>query len=201
VLIDQDFRAILNNGRRGPEALVLQRDPTSSSASPTEPWSSFTVVMYLDVKYPTQNINQYVWEIRDFFREHPLFVVKAFDRHERAFRFPAAHCINNRDDDRGDGDRGDHVFPQGGATAGGGGPSGSPSPQGGDHRPNDPRVPQAPAPGSAIRPLPRGAAAGRSARLLSTRHIGIAASGLLMMLGMLATAWLRRRSRRRRYGA
>jgi hypothetical protein len=43
-------------------------------------------------------------------------------------------------------------------------------------------------------PAPRdGTAAGWSTGLLSTQHVLIAAGGLLMLLGMLATAWHRRR--------
>lgn len=193
VLIDQNFRVILRNGRRGPEALVLQRGPSSSSSSPAAPWDSFTVSTYLDVNYPTQTSNQYEWKIRDFFREHPLFVVKAFDRHERAFPFPAAHCIDDRDD--GDHrDHGDHALPYGGEAADGSGASGSPSPQAGDHHQDGRREPETLGSGGTVRPLPRGAkGAGRSDRLLSAKHIGIAAGGLLMVLGMLTTAWLRRR--------
>ncbi|WP_156178589.1 hypothetical protein [Saccharothrix sp. ST-888] len=145
----------------------------------------------MDVNYPTQTSNQYEWKIRDFFREHPLFVVKAFDSHERAFPFPAAHCI----DDEDDGGRGNRAHPDGdGEAAEGRGASGSPSPQGGDQHQNGKSEPETPGSGGTIRPLPRDAAAsGRSGRLLSAKHIGIASGGLLMVLGMLATAWLRRR--------
>ncbi|MFJ5121767.1 hypothetical protein [Kitasatospora sp. NPDC088548] len=190
VLIDQNFRAILVNGRYGPEAIVIQGDSSSSSSSPAAPWNSFTVSTYLNVDYPTQSSNQYQWKIRDFFREHPLFVVRAFGRHERAFPFPATHCTNGQDD----GDRGDRAFPDGGEAADGRGASGSPSPLGGDNPQNGRPEPETPGSGGTVRPLPRDtAASGRSDRLLSAKHIGIAAGGLLMVLGMLATARLRRR--------
>ncbi|MFJ2807863.1 hypothetical protein [Kitasatospora sp. NPDC087271] len=191
VLIDQNFRIILKNGRYGPEALVLQGDASSSPSSPAAPWDSFNVSTYLDVNYPTQTSNQYEWQIRDFFREHPLFVVKAFDRHERVFSFPAAHCIDRHDD----GDRGDGAPPYGGGAADGSGASGSPSPQAGDNPQGGQPGPETPSSGATIPPPPRDAAAeGRNNRLLSAKHIGIAVGGLLVVLGMLATAWLRRRS-------
>ena len=190
VLIDKNLRAILTNGRRGPEALVLQGAPASSSSSPTAPWDSFTVSTYMDVNYPTQTSAQYEFAIRDFFRVHPLFVVKAFDRHKRAFPFPAAHCVDDEDDkyDEGRGDRGDRARPHGGATADGSGSSGK-----GDRRQNGQGEQQTVAPGGAVSPGPRAtAAAGWSAGLLSATHIVIAVGGLLMILGMLGLAWLRR---------
>lgn len=190
VLIDQNFRVILKNGRRGPEALVLQGSSSSSPSSPAAPWDTWSPSTFLDVNYPTQTSNQYEWKIHGFFREHPVFVVKAFDNHERVFPFPAAHCINGRDD----GDRGDRAHPHGGEAGDGRGPSGSPSPQGGDHHQNGPGGPETLGPKGTVRPLPRDAAAsGRSDRLLSAKHIGIAAGGLLVVLGMSATAWHRRR--------
>ncbi|MBB4928482.1 hypothetical protein [Kitasatospora kifunensis] len=195
MLIDKDFRAILKNGRRGPEAIVIQRSAASSPLSPAAPWTGFTVATYLDVRYPTQTENQYELEIRDFFKVHPLFVVRAFDNHERAFPFPAAHCANDHDDgDREDGDRGDHALPHDGAAADGSSPSASPSPQEGTPSPNGQSTPQALGSEDTIHPLAsRDAAADRSTGLLSAKHIGIAACGLLAVLGMLATAWLRRR--------
>ncbi|MGR6971754.1 hypothetical protein ACU639_19580 [Streptomyces cynarae] len=192
VLIDKGLRAILRNGRRGPEALVLQGSSASSSWSPAAPWDTFSVSTYLDVNYPTQTTAQYEFEIKGFFRVHPVFVVKAFDRHERAFPFPAAHCVDGEDDgdrghgghrghrgeggDRGDsGDRGDRGRPHGGGAEGSGS-SGSPVPQKGDHR------------------VPRDtAAAACGVGLLSAKHIVIAVVGLLVILGVPATAWLRRR--------
>ena len=178
VLIDKNLRAILTNGRRGPEALVLQGAPASSSSSPTAPWDTFTVSTYLDVNYPTQTSGQYEFAIRDFFRVHPLFVVKAFDRHKRAFPFPAAHCVNDEDDKYDEG-RGERARPHGGATADGGS-SGHPAPRKGGHHQKGQGGPRATA------------AAGWSAGLLSATHIVIAVGGLLMILGMLGLAWLRR---------
>ncbi|MEV6117754.1 hypothetical protein AB0L59_36125 [Streptomyces sp. NPDC052109] len=172
VLIDKTLRVILTNGRRGPEALFLQGD--SGPSSPAAPWDSFSVESYMDVNHPTHDTAQYEFEVRDFFRVHPLFVVKAFDRHERVFPFPAAHCRNDQDD-------GGRAGPHGGTSADGSGSSGSPSPG-------------TLAPGSALSPVPRDtAAAGWSAGLLSAKHIVIAVGGLVMILGMLAVAWLRRR--------
>ncbi|MGW2644131.1 hypothetical protein ACWC2T_04250 [Streptomyces sp. NPDC001393] len=169
MLIDKTLRAILTNGRRGPEALVLQGTPGSSS-SPAAPWTSFTVSTYLDVRYPTQTTGQYEFEIRDFFRVHPLFVVRAFDNHRRAFPFPATHCEKGKDD-------GDRARPHGGPTPGGSGSSGAPLPGRG-------------APSS----VPHDStAAGWSTDLLSAKNVAIAAGGLLVVLGTLATAWLRRR--------
>ncbi|MEU7299357.1 hypothetical protein [Streptomyces sp. NPDC007206] len=173
VLIDKRLRAILTNSRRGPEALFLEAESgsSSSSSSPVAPWANFSVEGYMDVKYPTHTTAQYEFEIRDFFRVHPLFVAKAFDRHERVFPFPAAHCVNDRDD-------GDRAGPHGGAPDGNGS-FGSPSPG---------------TPRGTLSPVPRDtAAAGWSTRLLSAKYIVIAAGGLLMVLGMLAAAWLRRR--------
>ncbi|MFI9273518.1 hypothetical protein ACIGXM_22790 [Kitasatospora sp. NPDC052896] len=199
MLIDKDFRAILRNGRRGPEALVLLRVSPSSS-SPDAPWTNFSISTYLNVNYPTQTENQYELEIRDFFRVHPLFVVKAFDRHERAFPFPVTHCVDDEDErgrdgkDRDDRDRDDPDFPHDGAAADGDGSSSSPSPQAGGSPQNGQQKPGAPGSGSTVRPLPPGtAAAGWDSGLLSAKHIGIAASGLLVALGTLATAWLLRR--------
>lgn len=165
VLIDKGLRAILTNGRRGPEALVLQG--SGSSSSPDAPWTTFTVSTFLDVNYPTQTSGQYEFAIREFFRVHPLFVVKAFDNHKRAFPFPAAHCRDGQDDD----DREDGAGLHGGATADGNGSSSSPSPQKGRES----------------------AAAGWSVSLLSAKYIAIAVGGLLMVLGTLAMERLRRR--------
>ncbi|MFE7524492.1 hypothetical protein ACFU7Y_02040 [Kitasatospora sp. NPDC057542] len=203
MLIDENLRAILTNGRRGPEALVLQRDPPDQSAPPEAPWPGLTVSTYLDVNYPTNTSGLYQFQIRGFFREHPVFVVKAFGRHERAFRFAAAHCIDDYDND---GDRGDHARPHDGEAADEGGSSGTPSPQEsgapspqeGEHHQNGQPAPEALASGGTDLPLPPdGAAVGRSTGRLSTKRIGIAAGGLLMVLGVPATAWLRRRRRQR----
>ncbi|MEU9478656.1 hypothetical protein [Streptomyces sp. NPDC048191] len=172
MLIDKTLRAILTNGRRGPEAVVLQGD-TGSSSSPAAPWTSFSVTTYLDVTYPLQSTGQYQFEIRDFFRVHPLFVVKAFDDHRRAFPFPAAHCSDGQDD----ADREDRAHPHGGTPQGRNGPSDSPLPRTG-----------------SLSPLPRrNTADGWSAGLLSAKNIAIAVGGLLMVAGTLAGAWLRRR--------
>ncbi|MFF3908377.1 hypothetical protein ACFYZJ_20875 [Streptomyces sp. NPDC001848] len=194
VLIDKGLRAILTNGRRGPEALVLQGS-SSSSAWPTAPWDTWSVSTYLDVNYPTQTTNQYEFRIRGFFRVHPIFEVKAFDRHERDFRFPAAHCVD--DEDGGDrGHRGDRGRPHGGGRAEGRGSSGSVAPQEGDHRENGGSGQGNPAGGGAAPPgaAPRDtAAAACGVGLLSVKNILIAAGGVLMILGMAATAWLRRR--------
>ncbi|MER6381640.1 hypothetical protein [Streptomyces sp. NPDC001250] len=162
MLIDQGLRAILTNGRRGPEALVLVG--SGSSSSPEAPWTTFSVTTYLNVNYPTQTTNQYQLKIRDFFRVHPFFEVKAFDDHKRAFPFPVAHCRDGQDDD----DREDAAGPHGGS-----GPSSSPSPQKGRE----------------------GAAASWSTSLLSAKYIVIAVGGSLMVLGLPAMAWLRRRRR------
>ncbi|MEV7185764.1 hypothetical protein [Kitasatospora sp. NPDC093102] len=207
MLIDENLRAILINGRHGPEALVLQRDPPDQSAPPEAPWPGFTVATYLDVNYPTNTSGLYQFQIRDFFREHPVFVVKAFGRHERDFRFAAAHCIDDYDDDHHDGgDRGDHARPHDGEAAEGGGSSGTPppqesgapSPQEGDHHPSGLPAPETPASGGTDLPLPSdGAAAGRSAGRPSAKRVGIAAGGLLMVLGVPGTAWLHRRRRQR----
>jgi hypothetical protein len=161
--------------------------------SPTAPWDNFTVSTYLDVNYPTQSTNQYEFAIHDFFRVHPLFVVKAFDRHERAFPFPAAHCDEHYGHDGDRGDRGDRARPHGGTTADGSGSSGSPLPQKGDHHKNGQGEQRTHAPGGAVPPALRNTAAvSCSAGLLSAKHIVIAAGGLLMILGMMAAAWLRR---------
>ncbi|MFD4530599.1 hypothetical protein ACFWNL_35775 [Kitasatospora sp. NPDC058397] len=196
ILIDQSFRIILKNGRHGPEALVLQGSTSSPSSSPAAPWDNFAPSTYLDVNYPTQTSNQYEWQIRDFFREHPLFVVKAFDRHERVFSFPATHCIDKHDGgERGDGDRGDGALLYGGGAADGSDPSGSPSPQATDRPQDGQSASETPSSGATIPPPPRSAAAeGRHSRLLSADHVGIAVGGLLVVLGVLATAWIRRRS-------
>ncbi|GHE10313.1 hypothetical protein [Streptomyces alanosinicus] len=164
VLIDKDLRAILTNDRHGPEALVVQGDPGAPATSPAAPWDSFTVSTYLNVNYPTQTSGQYEFAIRDFFKVHPRFEVKTFDRHKRFFPFPATHCVDRQDDD----DREDGAGPHSGTT----GKSGSPSPQ---------TVPGA------------NSAASWSDDFLSVEHILIAAGGLLMVLGALATVWLRRR--------
>ncbi|MGJ5755362.1 hypothetical protein FB563_3587 [Streptomyces puniciscabiei] len=171
VLIDKGLRAILTNGPRGPEALVIQGSSASSS-SPTAPWDTFTVSTYLAVDYPTQTSGQYAFAIREFFRVHPLFEVKAFGVHKRLFPFPATHCRHGRDD----GDGGDGVRPQGGAVVDG---NGSPSLQKG-------------APGRTA-PSHDSEAAGWSGSLLSVKRIVIAAGGLLVVVGLLAAAWLRRR--------
>ncbi|MFF4214477.1 hypothetical protein ACFYZE_35100 [Streptomyces sp. NPDC001796] len=216
MFIEKEVRAILTNGRRGPEALVLEGTPASSSSSPTAPWSSFSVATYLDVNYPTQTHKHYEFAIKGFFRVHPLFVVKAFDRHERAFFFPAAHCDEDDEDgdrrDRGDyrdrrghrgvggnGDEGDnrdgrdHSRPHGGATADGSDSSGYPPPRKGDDHRNGQGEQKPLTPGGAVRPAPPDAAtAGWSTCLLSATHIVIAGGALLMILGMLAVAWLRR---------
>ncbi|MBX7547692.1 hypothetical protein K1Y78_06560 [Streptomyces sp. tea 10] len=162
VLIEPTIRAFLTNGHRGPEALVLQGTPKSTPWSPEQPWSTFTVSTFLSVNYPTQTSGQYEFAIRDFFRIHPLFVVKTYDNHKRAFPFPEAHCNDHNHDD----DSEDRAGPHGGTS-----PSTSPSPR---------------------KDAPADTAAGWSTGLLSTQHILIAAGGLLMLLGMLATAWHRR---------
>ncbi|MFJ9445183.1 hypothetical protein ACIRRH_25445 [Kitasatospora sp. NPDC101235] len=204
MLIDKNLRAILINGRHGPEALVLQGDQSSPTAPPEAVWNSFTVSTYLDVNYPTQTTDRYQLKIRGFFRKHPVFVVKAFDRHERVFPFPATHCID--DYDHPDGDRGDHARPHDGEAAEGDGSSGTPSPQasgapspeGGDQHGNGRPAPETPASGGTGLPLPPdGAAAGSSAGRPSAKRVGIAAGGLLMLLGVPATAWLHRRRRQR----
>ncbi|WP_331743410.1 hypothetical protein [Kitasatospora sp. NBC_01300] len=147
------------------------------------------------MNYPTQTSNQYEWQIRDFFREHPLFVVKAFDRHERVFSFPATHCIDRHDGDHGDRDRGDGALLYRGGAADGSDPSGSPSPQATDSPQDGQSESATPSSGATVPPPPRSAAAeGRHNRLLSAKHIGIAIGGLLMVLGVLATTRLRRRS-------
>ncbi|MFB7332577.1 hypothetical protein ACFC00_13110 [Streptomyces adustus] len=174
VLIDKGLRGILTNGPRGPEALVIQGSSASSS-SPTAPWDTFTVSTYANVDYPTQSSGQYQFAIREFFRVHPLFVVRAFGVHKQVFPFPATHCRNGRDD----GDRGDGAGPQDGAVVDGNGSSNSPSPQKG-------------APGRTV-PSQDSKAAGWSGSLLSVKRIVIATGVLLVVLGLLAAAWLRRR--------
>lgn len=169
VLIDKNLRMVLINAQRGPEAILLHGPADVSS--PEAPWSSFTVAGYLSVMYPTKTSDRYQFEIRDFFRVHPLLVVKAFAHHKRVFPFPATHCID--EDDRGGGN--DGARPHGGASADGGDSSGSPA---GSASPSDPRDARA---------------AGWSARLLSGKQIIFAAGGLLLILGTLALAWLRRR--------
>ncbi|MEU6774905.1 hypothetical protein [Streptomyces sp. NPDC046759] len=172
VLIDKTLRAILTNGRRGPEATVLQGD-TGSASSPVAPWTTFSVSTYLNVNYPTQTTSQYEFRIRAFYRVHPLFEVKAFDNHRRLFPFPAAHCDSGKDD----AERGNGAPPHGGATPNGRGSSGSPLPGAG-----------------ALSPVPRDStAAGWSTGLLSAKNIAIGVGTLLVLLGTLATAWLRRR--------
>jgi hypothetical protein len=177
VLVDPGLRAILTNGPRGPEALVIS-GKSSSSSSPTAPWDSFTVATYLSAAYPTQTSGQYEFAIREFFRVHPLFEVRTFGVHKRIFPFPATHCRNGRDDGDG-GDGGPGARPKDGAVVDGNGSSGSPSPRKG-------------APGRTA-PLHDSAAAGWSGSLLGVTGIVIAAAGLLVALGMLAAARLRRR--------
>ncbi|MFF3910567.1 hypothetical protein ACFYZJ_32525 [Streptomyces sp. NPDC001848] len=173
VLIDKSLRVILTNGRRGPEALFLEGDSGFSPSSPVKPWTTFSPESYMDVNHRTHDTKEYNFEIRGFFRVHPLFVAKSFDRHERVFLFPAAHCINDHHD-------GDRAGPHRGKTAGGNGSSGS-------------RRPMLSSPGT-LSPVSRDtAAAGCIAGLLSAKYIVIAVGGLLMVLGMLAVAWLRRR--------
>ncbi|MFG3206536.1 hypothetical protein [Streptomyces sp. NPDC048192] len=169
MLIDKNLRMVLINAQRGPEAILLQGPANVSS--PEAPWSSFTVVGYLSVMYPTKTSDRYQFEIRDFFRVHPLLVVKAFAQHKRVFPFPATHCID--EDDRGGGK--DGARPHGGASADGGDSSGSPA---GSANPSDPSDARA---------------ADWSASLLSGKHIMFAAGGLLLILGTLALARLRRR--------
>ncbi|WBP85586.1 hypothetical protein [Kitasatospora cathayae] len=208
MLIDRTLRAILTNSRRGPEALVLQGSPSSSSSSPEAPWDNFSVSTYMDVNYPTQTSNQYEFQIRGFFREHPVFVVKAFDRHERVFPFAAARCVDDYDDDHrhDDGDRDDHARPHDGAAAEGRDPSGapspqesgSPSPQEGDHGHNGQTTPETPASGgTSLPPPPDGTVVGGSVGRLGAKRVGIATGGLLTVLGAVAAAWLHRRRRRR----
>lgn len=201
VLIDGTFRAILKNGRHGPEAIVLQGDSSTATAPPAAPWSAFTVSTYLDVSYPTQTENQYELEIRDFFKVQPLFVVKAFARHEQVFPFPVAHCDDDRDgndqehwgkDDGGPGGFGELAAPLGGPTAEGSGASGSPSPQAGDQQQSG-----QPGPGTSggtTSSLSTGTTAdSKNAGLRSTTRVGIVAAGMLALAGTLGAAWYRRR--------
>ncbi|MEU8973022.1 hypothetical protein AB0D11_27835 [Streptomyces monashensis] len=164
ILIEPTLRAFLTNGRRGPEALVLQGTPKSTPWSPEQPWTTFTVSTFLSVNYPTQTSGQYEFAIHDFYRIHPIFVVKTYDNHRRAFPFPETHCNdhNNHDDDNED-----HALPHNGGK-----PTTTPSPR---------------------KDAPADTAAEWNTDLLSTPHILIATGGLLMLLGMLATAWHRRR--------
>ncbi|MFJ9844615.1 hypothetical protein ACIRYZ_30045 [Kitasatospora sp. NPDC101155] len=197
MLIDKTLRAILTNSRRGPEALVLQgsSSSSSSSSSPEAPWDNFSVSTYLDVDYPTNTSGQYEFQIRGFFREHPVFVVKAFGRHERAFPFAAARCVDDYYDDdhrHHDGDRGDQDRQHDGAAADGGGPSAAPSPQ-----ESGSPSPTLGSGGTSLPLPPDDAAVGRNVGRLSAKRLGIATGGLLMVLGALATAWLRRRRRQR----
>ncbi|MGW5196758.1 hypothetical protein [Streptomyces spiralis] len=179
VLIDKGLRAILTNGPRGPEALVIQ-GKSASSSSPTAPWDTFTVSTYLNVDFPIQTPGQYQFRIREFFRLHPLLEVRAFGVHKRFFPFPATHCRNDRDD----GDRGGGAPPKDGAVVDGNGALTSPSPQKGPGRTVASRDSEA---------------AGWSGNLLSVKKILVAAGGLLVVLGLLAAAWLqRRRSAERR---
>ncbi|MBO1420357.1 hypothetical protein [Streptomyces sp. FH025] len=189
ILIDAKYRVILKNGPKGPEALVIEN--ASSEKSPSEPWDDFFVTSYLDVNYPSQTSNQYQWKIRDFFWEHPLFEVKAFDDHRREFPFPATHCIDDRDGGRDGGGRGGHGHPSDGETTDASDPSGSPSPQGKEH---DQDAQPTPSSTGSHHPLPLGAAGeGRRDRTLSAKHIGFVGGGLLLVLGTLATTWARRR--------
>ncbi|MBV2154965.1 hypothetical protein [Kitasatospora sp. SUK 42] len=179
---------IMKNGPKGPEAIVIEN--ASSEKSPSEPWDDFFVTSYLDVNFPVQTSNQYQWKIRDFFREHPVFEVKAFDDHKREFPFPVTHCNDGPDND----DRGGRAHPSGGESAGASDPSASPSSQGEDGDKNGQSASAAPSAGGTVHPLPRdAAAAGRHDGVLSAKHIGITAGGLLVVLGLLATAWTRRR--------
>ncbi|MET9079800.1 hypothetical protein ABZX95_48875 [Streptomyces sp. NPDC004232] len=112
VLISPTLRAFLTNGRRGPEALVLQGTPKSTPWSPEQPLGSFTVAKYLNVNYPSTTTAQYAFAIKDFFRVHPLFLVNTYGNHKRAFPFPEAHCNDHNDNDGEDRDR-----PQGGSPS------------------------------------------------------------------------------------
>jgi hypothetical protein len=173
VLIDKGLRAILTNGPRGPEALVIAGSSTTSS-SPAAPWDTFTVSTYMNAEYPTQTSGQYAFAIREFFRLHPLLEVRAFGVHKRFFPFPATHCRNDRDD----GDRGGGAPPKDGAVVDGNGSPSSPAPQKGPGRTVSPRDTEA---------------AGWSGSLLSVKGILIAAGGLLVVAGLLAAAWFHRR--------
>ncbi|MER6381641.1 hypothetical protein [Streptomyces sp. NPDC001250] len=163
VLIDPTLRAFLTNGRRGPEVLVLKGTPKSTTWSPEQPWNKFTVAKFLNVNYPAATTGQYAFAIKETFMVHPLFVVKTYDNHERAFPFPEARCNDHNDHNDGE----DRDRPHGGS------PSTSPRKD-------------APAPHDDT-------AAGWSTGRLSTQHILIAAGGLLVLLAMLATVWHRRR--------
>ncbi|AKJ12681.1 hypothetical protein ABB07_22420 [Streptomyces incarnatus] len=174
VLVAPDLRAILTNGPRGPEALVIS-GKSSSSSSPAATWDTFTVSTYLSVDYPNQTSGQYEFSIRQFFRVHPIFEVRTFGVHKRVFPFPATHCRNSRDD----GDGGPGARPRDGAVVDGNGPSNSPAPRKG-------------APGRTAS-AQDGAAVGWSRSLLGVTGIVSAAAGLLVVLGFLAAARLRRR--------
>ncbi|MGW7816999.1 hypothetical protein ACWGLF_02485 [Streptomyces puniciscabiei] len=174
VLVDPGLRAILTNGPRGPEALVIS-GKSSSSSSPAAPWDTFTVATYLSAAYPAQTSGQYEFAIREFFRVHPLFEVRTFGVHKRIFPFPATHCRNDRDD----GDGGPGARPKDGAVVDGNGPSNAPSPRKG-------------APGRTALSHD-GAAAGWSRSLLGVTGIVSAAAGLLVVLGWLTASRIRRR--------
>nr|WTB34965.1 hypothetical protein OG781_40770 [Streptomyces sp. NBC_00830] len=189
MLIDNQFRAILDNGRHGPDAIVLAGDPPAPASSPAAPWKSFHVEKHLDVNSPTQNTDQYSFEIREFFRVHPLFVVRAFGHHKRVFPFPDTHCDNVAYDDY----RGERDVPYGSAPAEGKGAPGSPAPHEGLHDKSGRRESDTPVAGGAVSALPRDGAAVGGAGPLSAKHIVIAVGGLLMVLGVSALAWLRRR--------
>ncbi|WP_177240277.1 hypothetical protein, partial [Streptomyces monashensis] len=82
--------------------------------------------------------------------------------HKRAFPFPETHC---NDHNNHDDDNEDHALP---------------------HTTKPPTTP------TPRKDTPTDTAAEWSTNLLSTQHILIATGGLLMLLGMLATAWHRR---------
>jgi hypothetical protein len=190
VLIDNEYRVLLDNARHGPDAIVLAGDPAAPETAPAAPWKSFHVTTYLDVNFPTQSVDLYQFQIRGFFRVHPLLEVTSFGRHKRVFPFPVTHCENIRDDDHGN----EIGRLHGGALAGGKGAPGTPAPHKGDKDKNGGRGSDALVAGGAVHAVPRaGAAADEGTGLLNAGNVAVAAGALLTALGVPAAFWLRRR--------
>jgi hypothetical protein len=169
---------MLVNDRRGPEVVILAGPADASS--PTAPWSTFTVAGYMNVTYPTKTTDRYQLEIRDFFRVHPVLVVKAFAQHERVFPFPATHCIEGAD--------GGGPKDGAGPAADGGSSSGSPTPQQSQRQTHAPSNNEGNAPGAGDT-----TATSWTSSLPDGKYITFTIGGLLTILGTLAMAWLRRR--------
>ncbi|MEU8972974.1 hypothetical protein AB0D11_27595 [Streptomyces monashensis] len=164
VLISPTLRAFLTNGRRGPEALVLRGTPKSTKSTTWSPEQPWG--KFSVAKY--LNVNYSSTTTAQY-----AFAIKEF------FRVHPLFVVNTYDNHK-------RAFP-------------FPEAHCDDHHHDDGEDRDRPPGGRPSAPCKDtpaphdGTAAGWSSSLLSTEHIVIAAGGLLMLLGMLATAWHRRR--------